>query len=87
MANTPLTSRLNRAQPYVLGLFRIVVGLLFACQGAASLFGVLGREAEGAGAWPLWYAAVIELVAGSTPETFLTCLQEQALIRPWHLRP
>jgi putative oxidoreductase len=65
MADTPLTSRLNQARPYVLGLFRIVVGLLFACQGAASLFGVLGREAEKAGAWPYWYAAVIELVAGA----------------------
>ena len=37
-----MTGRLNSAQPYALGLFRIVVGLLFACHGAASLFGVLG---------------------------------------------
>jgi putative oxidoreductase len=65
-----MTARLNSAQPYVLGLFRIVVGLLFACHGAASLFGVLGG-ADGSGgtvetgAWPNWYAAVIELVGGS----------------------
>ncbi|MFI8965001.1 DoxX family protein [Streptomyces sp. NPDC053493] len=64
-----LASRLNQAQPYALGLFRIVVGLLFACHGAASLFGVLGG-AGGSGAtipggtWPGWYAAVIQLVAG-----------------------
>lgn len=59
---------LNRAQPYVLGLFRIVIGLLFACHGAASLFGVLGGAHGGgtieAGAWPGWYAAVIQLVCG-----------------------
>ncbi|WP_329499945.1 DoxX family protein [Kitasatospora herbaricolor] len=56
------------ARPYVLGLFRIVVGLLFVCHGAASLFGVLGG-AKGGGSvpalnWPGWYAAVIQLVAG-----------------------
>jgi putative oxidoreductase len=65
-----MTARLDRAQPYVIGLFRIVVGLLFACHGAASLFGVLGGAAGGdggtipAGTWPGWYAAVIQLVAG-----------------------
>ncbi|MEU8031379.1 DoxX family protein [Streptomyces sp. NPDC049099] len=65
-----MTARLNSAQPYVLGLFRIVVGLLFAVHGAASLFGVLGGAAgtQGgtipSGTWPGWYAAVIQLVAG-----------------------
>ncbi|NEB82542.1 DoxX family protein [Streptomyces sp. SID14478] len=63
-----MTGRLDNAQPYVLGLFRIVVGLLFACHGAASLFGVLGGAMGArpeAGAWPGWYAAVIQLVGGS----------------------
>lgn len=63
-----LASRLNQAQPYALGLFRAVVGLLFACHGAASLFGVLGGAMGGGtvptGSWPGWYAAVIQLVAG-----------------------
>ncbi|MFE0131431.1 DoxX family protein [Streptomyces sp. NPDC059037] len=63
-----MTGRLNSAQPYALGLFRIVVGLLFACHGAASLFGVLGGAMGGgtidAGTWPGWYAAVIQLVGG-----------------------
>ncbi|MEX0171349.1 DoxX family protein [Streptomyces sp. LMG1-1-1.1] len=70
-ANTPapLAGRLNQAQPYALGLFRIVVGLLFACHGASSLFGVLGGAMGGGGTvptgtWPGWYAAVIQLVAG-----------------------
>ncbi|MEV0844537.1 DoxX family protein [Streptomyces sp. NPDC049954] len=59
---------LHRAQPYALGLFRIVVGLLFACHGSASLFGFPGgREGAGTvplGEWPGWYAAVIQLVGG-----------------------
>jgi putative oxidoreductase len=65
-----MTTRLHTAQPYVLGLFRIVVGLLFAVHGAASLFGVLGGAVGThggtipAGTWPGWYAAVIQLVAG-----------------------
>ncbi|MCX5263218.1 DoxX family protein [Streptomyces sp. NBC_00199] len=64
-----MSARLDTAQPYAVGLYRIVVGLLFTCHGAASLFGVLGAEAAGrtvdAGAWPGWYAAVIQLVCGS----------------------
>ncbi|MGA4848622.1 DoxX family protein [Streptomyces sp. G5(2025)] len=64
-----MTGRLNSAQPYALGLFRIVIGLLFACHGAASLFGVLGGAGGdgstiSAGTWPGWYAAVIQLVGG-----------------------
>ncbi|WP_037669399.1 DoxX family protein [Streptomyces griseus] len=66
-----MSARLNRVQPYAIGLFRIVVGLLFACHGAASLFGVLGGVSGSnggtieAGTWPGWYAAVIQLVCGS----------------------
>ncbi|TRV82003.1 DoxX family protein [Streptomyces sp. 130] len=64
-----MTPHLHRAQPYVLALFRIVVGGLFACHGAASVFGVLGGAHGGgsiaAGTWPGWYAAVIQLVGGT----------------------
>ncbi|MEU3063878.1 DoxX family protein [Streptomyces subrutilus] len=63
-----MTGRFDRAQPYALGLFRIVTGLLFACHGAASLFGILGGAHGGGtvpvGAWPGWYAAAIQLGAG-----------------------
>ncbi|MEU3466249.1 DoxX family protein [Streptomyces sp. NPDC006733] len=59
-----MTARLDRAQPYALSLFRIVVGLPFACHGMASLFGVLGRPELSADEWPGWYAAVIQLVGG-----------------------
>ncbi|MEU4272251.1 DoxX family protein [Streptomyces sp. NPDC026092] len=61
----PLGDRLTQAQPYALAGFRIVIGLLFACHGAATLFGVLGDGPTAtAGTWPGWYAAVIQLVAG-----------------------
>ncbi|MBC9724094.1 DoxX family protein [Streptomyces sp. TRM68367] len=65
-----MTARLKSAQPYAIGLFRIVVGLLFLCHGAAKLFGVLGgADGKGgtveAGAWPSWYAGLIELGGGS----------------------
>jgi putative oxidoreductase len=50
-------------------LFRVVIGLLFACHGLAGLFGVLGGrggtgESVPVGTWPGWYAAVIQLVCG-----------------------
>ncbi|MFB7913202.1 DoxX family protein [Streptomyces sp. NPDC056061] len=57
-------TRLNQAQPYVLGLFRIIIGLLFTCHGAAALFGLFGDSSVAAGTWPKWYAAVIQLIGG-----------------------
>ncbi|MGX1854058.1 DoxX family protein [Streptomyces sp. NBC_01456] len=67
--STPLDSFLQRSTPHVLALFRVVVGLLFACHGASSLFGVLGGAmGQGGtlptGSWPGWYAAVIQLAGG-----------------------
>ncbi|MFF7234073.1 DoxX family membrane protein [Streptomyces sioyaensis] len=64
-----LRKNADKATPYALGLFRIVIGLLFACHGASSLFGIFGGHmGQGAtvptGVWPYWYAAVIQLVAG-----------------------
>jgi putative oxidoreductase len=53
----------------MLALFRMVVGLLFAFHGVASLFGVLGGN-RGTGkavefaVWPGWWAALIQLVCG-----------------------
>ncbi|BAJ26310.1 MULTISPECIES: DoxX family protein [Kitasatospora] len=58
----------ERARPTVLGLARIVVSLLFACHGAATLFGVLGGaygKAPQVGEWPGWWAALIQLVGGA----------------------
>ncbi|NYI03616.1 DoxX family protein [Allostreptomyces psammosilenae] len=53
----------------ILGLNRMVFGLLFACHGAATLFGVLGGPHGGHSpelfAWPSWWAAAIQLVGGA----------------------
>ncbi|MFE1027910.1 DoxX family protein [Streptomyces sp. NPDC058818] len=59
---------LERSREHVIGLFRIVVGLLFACHGAATLFDVLGGPrgaGPGVGEWPGWWAAVIQLLGGT----------------------
>ncbi|TJZ55562.1 DoxX family protein [Streptomyces piniterrae] len=66
---SPLNALTQRSAPHALALFRVVVGLLFACHGAASLFGVLGGAmgtgaTVPAGSWPGWYAAVIQLAGG-----------------------
>lgn len=51
--------------------FRLVVGFLFACHGAASLFGVLGGAhgrdggAVPLGEWPSWWAAIIQFIGGT----------------------
>ncbi|GAA3737769.1 DoxX family protein [Salinactinospora qingdaonensis] len=66
-----VSPRVVTAQHYAIGLFRIAVGLLFACHGAATLFGVLGGAmgTDGGtvalGAWPSWYAAMIQLIGGA----------------------
>lgn len=64
------TATTDKAMPYALGVFRIVIGVLFASHGVASLFGVFGGSpgsngaATPTGLWPSWYAAVIQLVCG-----------------------
>jgi putative oxidoreductase len=60
---------LDRGREPALSLFRMVVGLLFACHGVSSLFGVLGgAQGNGGtvavGSWPGWWAAIIQLAAG-----------------------
>ncbi|WP_232839269.1 DoxX family protein [Streptomyces triticisoli] len=72
MRNGMLISRFDNSLPrgrdHAIGLFRMVVGFLFACHGAATLFDVLGGAYGGApafGAWPSWWAAVIQLVGGT----------------------
>jgi putative oxidoreductase len=50
--------------PYVYALMRIVFGFLFICHGLQKMFGMFaGRTADLAS--PRWFAALIELVAGT----------------------
>ncbi|WP_031512336.1 DoxX family protein [Streptomyces sp. NRRL F-5123] len=62
-----LDKRIDTARPYVLSLYRIVVGLLFACHGGSTVLGMFGGPEGGrphAGAWPSWWAGLIQLVCG-----------------------
>jgi len=61
-----LEARLDSYSAQVVGLFRIVIGLLFAMNGTMKLFGwpaPLPVEIP-VGSWPLWWAGLIELVVG-----------------------
>jgi putative oxidoreductase len=61
-----LDARLNPHSPAVLSLFRVVFGVLFALHGSAILFAspiAMGPTAP-VGAWPIWWAGLIELVTG-----------------------
>jgi putative oxidoreductase len=55
---------MERWRDEVLGLFRIVVGFMFATHGAAALFGVLGTDRIEAFVWPGWWASAIQAVGG-----------------------
>lgn len=59
-------TQLDRHSAAALGVFRIVVGLLFAFHGTAKLFGWPSTKngAVPMGTWPYWYAGVLELVVG-----------------------
>lgn len=55
---------LGKYQRFVYSLMRLMVGFLFACNGAQKLFGVLGAQAPARGAWFV-AAGIIEFTAGS----------------------
>jgi putative oxidoreductase len=54
----------TRVSDVTIGVTRIVIGFLFACHGFQKLFGAFGKAPAPIGAWPSWWAGVIELVAG-----------------------
>lgn len=61
----------ERLRGIVLSAVRIVVAFLLLCHGLATIFGVLGGAvggrgaAEVVGAWPGWWAGLIQLVTGA----------------------
>ncbi|MCB0924376.1 MAG: DoxX family protein [Mycobacterium sp.] len=63
---TQAFTRLDRHSPGVLGIFRIVIGFLFALHGTAKLFGWPATKGGAVpfGTWPFWWAGLIELVVG-----------------------
>ncbi len=56
----PLTAK----APIVLGVFRILVGLMFAMHGTVKLFGFPSASTVAVGAWPSWWAGLLEVVFG-----------------------
>ncbi len=61
-----IDTKLEKHSSTALGIFRIVIGFLFALHGTAKLFGwpVTKGGAVPFGTWPFWWAGVIELVVG-----------------------
>ena len=66
---TKLPEALDRLAPWALAAFRVVVGFLFFCHGASTLFAWFAEPHGGStaafGAWPSWWAGAIEVVGGA----------------------
>ncbi|WP_099021905.1 DoxX family protein [Mycolicibacterium palauense] len=60
-----LDDRLSTQSDLAIGIFRIVIGLLFFLHGTSKLFGWPAGPALDVGVWPMWWAGVIELVVGA----------------------
>ena len=59
-----METRLAGYSSPILSIFRIVFGLLYMLHGSMKLFGWPIGTAVPTGAWPLWFAALIEFVLG-----------------------
>jgi putative oxidoreductase len=77
-----LEARLSSYYPIALAVFRVVIGLLFLCQGMTKLFGWPDAAHKAAvGEWPYYYAGWIELVTSlliiaglfTRPAAFIAC--------------
>ena len=58
-------TRVNIKPSAALGVTRIVVGLLFVMHGTTKLFGFPEGSPVALGAWPMWWAGVLEVVLGA----------------------
>src|SRR5688572_19777902 len=58
-------NRLQTFAPHILGLTRILIGILLVCHGAQKLLGAFGGTPPGAPAAIIWIAGTIELVGGA----------------------
>jgi putative oxidoreductase len=57
--------RLSTFGPHILGITRILVGVLFVSHGAQKLLGAFGGVPAGTPAFIVWTAGLIELVGGA----------------------
>ncbi|MGB3481858.1 MAG: DoxX family protein [Mycobacterium sp.] len=63
-ATSAIDARLQSQSGSALGVFRILVGLLFLMHPTMKLFGWPSGPPAEFGAWPMWWAGVIEIVLG-----------------------
>jgi putative oxidoreductase len=58
-------TKLESFAPQILGVTRILVGILIACHGAQKLLGAFGGTPPGVPAFIIWIAGPIELLGGA----------------------
>lgn len=63
-STSAVDARLATNSGVALGVFRILVGLMFAMHGTVKLFGLPSGSPVAFGAWPAWWAGVLEIVLG-----------------------
>lgn len=56
--------RLTPYAPHILGITRILAGIMFACHGAQKVLGMFGGMPAFAPKWIVWTAGPIEFVGG-----------------------
>lgn len=60
-----LDARLTSQSSTALGVFRIIVGLLFLAHGASKVFGFPEGPAAPVGSFPGWWSGILEVVLGA----------------------
>ena len=62
-----IDAHLDRHSSTVLGVYRILIGLLFAMHGTSKLLGwpSTGKGAVPVGTWPYWWAGILEVLIGT----------------------
>jgi putative oxidoreductase len=60
-----IVDRFTALAPKILGILRILAGVMFACHGAQKLLGAFGGMPPGVPRWIIWGAGPIELVGGT----------------------
>ena len=60
-----MSTPIGRFAPHILGVTRILFGVMLACHGAQKVLGMFGGMPAGAPAHVVWVAGPIELVCGS----------------------
>ena len=63
-ATPAIGTRLASHSTVALGVFRILIGLMFAMHGTVKLFGFPTGNVAAIGSWPMWWAGILEVTLG-----------------------